>query len=216
MAERMTAAERRSQLVEIAKQVFAELGYDGASVEEIASRAGVSKPVVYEHFGGKQGVYAVVVDREVTRLLEKITSRLSPLAGGRAQLYASAMAFLDYIAEDPDGFRVVTRDSPSTFSGGGMGALLEDVADEATEVLTRFFTRSGIPLEGAPVYARAMVGMIAYVGAWWAETHEPPKEEVAAHVVSLLYNGLARLPADPMEGFRLDLDGRSRVEEPSS
>ena len=53
---RMTAGERRNQLVEVAKGVFAEVGYDAASVEEIASRAGVSKPIVYEHFGGKEGM----------------------------------------------------------------------------------------------------------------------------------------------------------------
>ena len=64
---RMTAGERRDQLVGVAKSVFAELGYDGASVEEIAAQAEVSKPVVYEHFGGKEGIYAVVVDREATR-----------------------------------------------------------------------------------------------------------------------------------------------------
>src|SRR5688572_3544047 len=55
---RMTAGERRNQLVEVAKGVFAEVGYDAASIEEIASRAGVSKPIVYEHFGGKEGLYA--------------------------------------------------------------------------------------------------------------------------------------------------------------
>ncbi len=59
----MTGSERRQQLIEIAKSLFAERGYDGTSIEEIALRANVSKPVVYEHFGGKEGLYAVVVDR---------------------------------------------------------------------------------------------------------------------------------------------------------
>ena len=59
----MTGSERRQQLVEIAKSLFAQRGYDATSIEEIAQRANVSKPVVYEHFGGKEGLYAVVVDR---------------------------------------------------------------------------------------------------------------------------------------------------------
>ena len=58
----MSAAERREQLIAIARELFAERGFEGTSVEEIAARAGVSKPVVYEHFGGKDGAYAVVVD----------------------------------------------------------------------------------------------------------------------------------------------------------
>ena len=59
----MTGRERREQLVQVGRSLFAEKGYDGTSIEEIAARANVSKPVVYEHFGGKEGLYAVVVDR---------------------------------------------------------------------------------------------------------------------------------------------------------
>lgn len=198
---RMTASERRTQLVGVAKGVFAELGYDGASVEEIAARAKVSKPVVYEHFGGKEGLYAVVVDRESARLLEMIAARLGPDIAAREQVQGSAMAFLDYIEADPDGFRVLTRDSPSGsqgVSGGSMAGLLSDVAAKAEEVLARFFAASGLDVASAPIYAHALVGMIVHVGAWWAEVRDPPKEEVAAHITALSYLGLARLPADPL------------------
>jgi AcrR family transcriptional regulator len=146
---RMTASERRSQLLEVAKIVFAEHGYDGSSVEEIAARAQVSKPIVYEHFGGKEGIYAVIVDRESARLLEMITSRLGPDIGAREQIYASALAFLDYIDADPAGFRVLTRDTPSGLAGGGMAGLLGDVAAKAEEVLRGVFTRSGVTMEAA-------------------------------------------------------------------
>ena len=67
--KRMTGKERREQLLDIGRSLFAERGFEGTSIEEIAAQAGVSKPVVYEHFGGKEGLYAVVVDREVERLL---------------------------------------------------------------------------------------------------------------------------------------------------
>jgi AcrR family transcriptional regulator len=65
----MTGKERREQLLDIGRRLFAERGLDGTSIEEIAAQAGVSKPVVYGHFGGKEGLYAVVVDREVERFL---------------------------------------------------------------------------------------------------------------------------------------------------
>jgi AcrR family transcriptional regulator len=194
---RMTASERRTQLVEVGKQVFAELGYDGASVEEIAARAKVSKPIVYEHFGGKEGLYAVVVDRETARLLGMITSRLGPGIGAREQVRSSAMAFLDYIEDDPDGFRVLIRDSPSAFSGGGMAGLLSDVASKAEEVLAGFFSESGLDVRNAPLYAQALVGMVVRVGAWWAEERKPRKEDVAEHLTALVYVGLSRLPRDP-------------------
>lgn len=193
----MTASQRRSQLLEVAKTVFAELGYDGTSVEEIAARAAVSKPVVYEHFGGKEGIYAVIVDRESTRLLEMITSRLGPDIGAREQIYASALAFLDYIEADPAGFRVLTRDSPARVGGGGMAGLLGDIADKAEEVLRDFFTRSGTELEPAPLYAHALVGMVVHVGGWWAEERVPTKERVATYLTALLYHGLRDMPRDP-------------------
>ena len=63
--KKLTAAARRAQLIQVGRQVFAEKGYEATSVEEIASCAKVSKPIVYEHFGGKEGLYAVVVDREM-------------------------------------------------------------------------------------------------------------------------------------------------------
>ncbi len=194
---RMTARERRDQLVGVAKAVFAELGYDGASVEEIAARAGVSKPVVYEHFGGKEGIYAVVVDRESTRLLDKITAYIHGEAGGRQMVHASALAFLHYIEEDPDGFRVLTRDSPSAATTAGIAGLLSDIADKAAGVLTQFFVRSGLDPQTAPLYAGALVGMVAYVGSWWATERTPDAEEVAAHITALAYYGLKDLPANP-------------------
>lgn len=72
---RMTGKERREQLLDIGRTLFADKGFEGTSVEEIAARAGVSKPVVYEHFGGKEGLYAVVVDREMRQLLDLVTGR---------------------------------------------------------------------------------------------------------------------------------------------
>src|SRR5690606_41599551 len=75
--KRMTGKERREQLLGIGRELFAERGFDGTSIEEIAARAGVSKPVVYEHFGGKEGIYAIVVDREMQKLLGMVGESLT-------------------------------------------------------------------------------------------------------------------------------------------
>src|SRR5258705_7819914 len=108
--KRMTGKERRQQLLDIGRRLFAERGFEGTSIEEIAAQAGVSKPVVYEHFGGKEGLYAVVVDREVERLLAMVTGLLD---GGhtRAKFEAAAVALLRYINDNADGFRILVRDS---------------------------------------------------------------------------------------------------------
>src|SRR6266516_648474 len=98
----MTSAERREQLITIARGLFAERGFDGTSVEEIAARAEVSKPVVYEHFGGKEGLYAVVVDREVRHLLDMMRDALTE-GSARMLLEQAAVALLDYIEQSSDG-----------------------------------------------------------------------------------------------------------------
>ena len=106
----MTGQERRQQLLDIGRKLFAERGFEGTSIEEIAAQAGVSKPVVYEHFGGKEGLYAVVVDREV----EHLTSfAMTQLQGPHTQpkFEAATASLLHYIEENADGFRILVRDS---------------------------------------------------------------------------------------------------------
>ena len=106
----MTGKERREQLLDVGRRLFAERGLDGTSIEEIAAQAGVSKPVVYEHFGGKEGLYAVVVDREVDRFLTMATGLLEG-EDTMAKFEVAAVALLSYIEDNADGFRILVRDS---------------------------------------------------------------------------------------------------------
>ena len=194
---RMTAAERREQLVDISRGLFAERGFDGTSIEEIAARAGVSKPVVYEHFGGKEGLYAVVVDREMQLLLDRFTSALSSPGRPRELLERAALVLLDYIEEDTDGFLVLTRDAPVTGTTGTFSSLIGEVARKVEHILGDQFTVRGYDSGLAELYSQALVGMVALVGQWWLETRSPGKREVAGHLVNLAWNGLARLDPSP-------------------
>ena len=193
---RMTAAERREQLIEIARTVFSEKGFDGASVEEIAANAGVSKPVVYEHFGGKEGVYAVVVDREVRQLLGMMREALS--AGSpRLLLEQAAFALLDYIEQSSEGFRILVRDSPLGSSSGSYVSIMNDIASRVEGILVEEFKSRGYDAKSAPMYAQMLVGMVGLTGQWWLDTRKPAKEVVAANLVNLAWNGLAGLEAKP-------------------
>jgi AcrR family transcriptional regulator len=192
----MSSAQRREQLIVVARQLFAERGFDGTSIEEIAARAKVSKPVVYEHFGGKEGLYAVVVDREVRALLERITTALT--AGHpRELLEQAALALLDYIEGETDGFRVLVRESPVMSATGNFGSILNDVAHQVEYVLGAEFKSRGFDPLLAELYSQALVGMVALTGQWWLEVRKPDKETVAAHLVNLAWNGLSHLQAKP-------------------
>jgi len=189
----MTGRERREQLVQVGRALFAERGFDGTSIEEIAARAKVSKPVVYEHFGGKEGLYAVVVDREMSNLLDRLTVVLSAGPRPRELVEQAALALLTYIEEETDGFRILSRDSAS----GAFSSLLNDIATQVEYVLVREFGQRGISTKHAAMYAQMLVGMVAVTGMWWLEERKPKREEVAAHLVNLGWNGLAHLQPKP-------------------
>ena len=194
---RLTAAARRAQLIEVGRSVFAKRGYEAASVEEIADRAKVSKPIVYEHFGGKEGLYAVVVDREVEHIVARIVDAVSA-GSARQRLEQAVVAFLTYAKERPDGFAMLLRDAPLSKRGGEMPALMYDLADRVGGVFTEQFRKAGYDAKTAPIYAHALVGMVAFVGQWWTETRKPPPaEQVASHVAALAWMGLRHLPRRP-------------------
>lgn len=193
---RMTGKARRQQLLDIGRTLFAERGYEVTSIEEIAARAGVSKPVVYEHFGGKEGLYAVVVDREMQGLLDRFTESLS---GGhpRELLEQAALTFLSYIEDETDGFRILVRDSPVATSRGTFSSLINDIASQVEYLLAREFKSRGFEPKLAGLYSQALVGSVALTGQWWLEVRKPAKREVAAHLVNLAWNGLSNLEKRP-------------------
>ena len=192
----MTGRERREQLLDVGRTVFAEKGYEAASTEEIAARAGVSKPIVYEHFGGKEGLYAVVVDREMQRLLDQVTSALTA-GNARDLLEQAALALLHYIEAETDGFRILLRDSPVASASGTFASLIGDIASRVEHILGNEFAQRGYDAGLAAIYAQALVGMVALTGQWWLDAQSPPRDEVAAHLVNLAWNGLSHLDKDP-------------------
>ncbi len=196
---RMTGKERREQLLDVGRTLFAERGFEATSIEEVATRASVSKPVVYEHFGGKEGLYAVVVDREMRTLLERVTGALT---GGhpRELLEQAALALLTYVEEQTDGFRILVRDSPVASAGGNFSSLINDIASQVEYVLAGEFKARGFETKLAGLYSQALVGMVALTGQWWLEARKPKRDEVAAHLVNLAWNGLSHLDPKPRLG----------------
>jgi AcrR family transcriptional regulator len=203
---RMSGQQRREQLLDVGRRLFAEKGFDAVSVEEIAAKAGVSKPVVYEHFGGKEGLYAVLVDREMAYLIDSIVQALGDTDGSssaRILLERAGMALFDYIDRYPDGFRILVRDTPTVRDAeqvgftGTFATVLVDVAAKVTDVLEQQFRVHKLNPKWAPLYAQMLVGMVAQTGQWWLDVRKPKKDEVVTHLVNLAWNGLEHLEAQP-------------------
>ncbi|MDY3677918.1 MAG: TetR/AcrR family transcriptional regulator [Actinomyces urogenitalis] len=191
----MSASERREQLIDVARGLFAEKGFDGTSIEEVASRAKVSKPVVYEHFGGKEGLYAVIVDRELSTISSTITAALSSPAPPSAVVERAALALLTYIEDSPDGFRLLS--SSTDRAAGTYSTLLADVAIQVSGILAEQFSAHDLDPRTAPLYAQMLVGIVSSPAWWWLENRRMSKEEVAAHMVNLAWNGLKAMEPQP-------------------
>ena len=192
----MSSSDRRAQLIEVGRATFAAHGYDGTSVEEVAKRAKVSKPIVYEHFGGKEGLYAVVVDREMDYVVRCLTDAIST-GTPRERVECASLAFLRYVKDHPDGFAVLSQDSPLTSNKGTMSSLLNDMAERVGDVFVKSLADAGYDPKAAPIYAHGLVGMVTFVGKWWTEARKPPIEDVAKHMGALAWMGLRHLPKRP-------------------
>jgi AcrR family transcriptional regulator len=165
-------------------------------VEEIARAAGVSKPIVYQHFGGKVGLHAVIVDREMEYVVQRVATAIA-IGTPRERFQGAVLAFLNYVKAHPDGFVVLTRDAPSTV-GPGMNSVVSDLGERIGVIFEAEFETAGMDPRVAPIYAHALIGMVTSIGQWWLDqSSNYPVDEVAAHVAALGWMGLRHLPKDP-------------------
>src|SRR5919198_857389 len=196
---RLPAQERRRRIVDAAREVFARSGYEGASVEELAAQAGVTKPILYRHFAGKRDLYLAVLEDHLADLIRRLWVGLSASSDPRERLRVSIQSYFDYVDERPDGYRLLveagTRMDPDTRErlGSGWDTLAEGVAGMVSDILRA----SGLDPAGAPVYARGLVGMAQGVADWWIRTRRLPKEALADYLLALTWRGFDGLPRPP-------------------
>jgi AcrR family transcriptional regulator len=112
-------------------------------------------------------------------------------------LERTALALLEYIEQNTDGFQILVRDSPVAQATGTFSSLIGDVATQVEHLLADQFTKQGLDPRTAPLYARMLVGMVALTGQHWLDSRSPDKAEVAAHLVNLAWNGLGGLERRP-------------------
>ena len=194
---RMTSYQRREQLIEIGRSLFAAKGFEAVSVEEIASTAKVSKPIVYEHFGGKEGLYAVVVDREMRALTDVLINALSTRRRIRAKSWnAPRLRCSPTWRRTPKLPRAHAR-----FAENRPVQLVQFAAWRHCRTRRghshRRVQRQHLPAKSVPYYAQMLIGMTVYTCQYWADQRKLSKEQLAAHIVNLAWYGLSRMEAKP-------------------
>jgi AcrR family transcriptional regulator len=179
---------RERQLLELAEALFAERGYAGASMDELARRAGVTKPVVYELFGSKDGVFEACVDRSIERLAEDIAAAVRSETDPEARLRAGGIAFLRFAAGNRVAWDLMSM-------GGRFAEQARSLRSSQAELIRGLMAE--IAAEGTDpreleVAAHAVNAAYEGVAHWMWEHPDIPIEQLADWVVELLLPGLRR------------------------
>jgi AcrR family transcriptional regulator len=192
-SRRMPRPERERQMLEVAGQSFAEHGFHAASMDEIARRAGISKPMLYQYFGSKEGLYVAFVRQQGTALLEAMRNATAPGADPARALRAGTLAFLGYVDEHRSGWELLYREAAN--QGGPLAAEIAALHARIAGIVHRLFMsvagdESG---ERTDALAHAFVGAGESVANWWLEHPGQPRDDVAALLVDLAGGALPEL-----------------------
>lgn len=193
---RMPRRERRAQLLESALEVFVAQGYHAAAMDDIAERAGVSKPVLYQHFPGKLDLYLALLDSSCDAIIDNCRIALSATPDNKLRVQAAIEAFFDYVDEETGAFRLVFE-SDLTNEPAVRGHV-ERVTTECAEMIAEVIhDDTGLPGPASRLLAVSLVGM-AQVSArfWLTEAGGISKSDASALVAGLAWRGIRGYPLD--------------------
>lgn len=185
---RVPRAVRQGQLLELAEALFAERGYAGASMDELARRAGVTKPVVYELFGSKEGLFGACVDRSIERLAADIAEAVRAETDPEARLRAGGLAFLRFAAGNRVAWDLMAM-------GGRFADQAQRVRSSQAELIHELMAemaRPGVDERELEAAAHAVNAAYEGVAHWMWANPDVPIEQLANWVVELLLPGLRR------------------------
>lgn len=191
---RLPKDERRGQLLTVASTVFVNHGYHAASMDEIADRAGVSKPVLYQHFSSKLKLYLAVLDAHVENLISGVQQALRTTTDNRQRLHAAVRAFFDFIDHDGQGYRLIFENDNVT---DPQVAAEVRVATEACidAVFNLISADSGLDPHRARMIAVGLVGASVDCARYWLNADRPISKTTAVEgTVLFCWGGLSHVP----------------------
>lgn len=194
-ATRLPRSARRAQLLDAAQQVFVESGYHAAGMDEIAERAGVSKPVLYQHFPGKMDLYLAVLDQANERITEAVLSALASTPDNASRVEATVAAYFEFVSADDASYRLVFE-SDLTNDPSVLERTRAVETRMATAVANLLHGEAGLGHMQAMLLATGVVGMAQTSARFWlAQGQRIPLEDAAALVATLAWRGIGVLPS---------------------
>jgi AcrR family transcriptional regulator len=194
MSTRLPAPERRDQILDVALAVFAKQGVHGASMNDVADAAGVTKPVLYQHFGSKRELYLALLDEVGSRLITAISKAASESASGKAQTELGFLAYFQWVHDSRDAFSLLF--GGATRRDEGFAEAVRRVEDASAEAIAPFIA-ANVSVEHQRTLAHALVGMSEGVARRLvADDHEFDPAATARWVSDLAWAGLRAVGRD--------------------
>jgi AcrR family transcriptional regulator len=191
---RLSRSARRAQLLVAARDVFAAQGYHAAAMDDIAERAGVSKPVLYQHFPGKLELYRALLTTYADELVERVRDAIGRTTDNRERVRAAVWAYFDFVAGEGQAYRLVfesdLRSEPEAAAvvDGALSRCIDVVADAVT-------TDAGLDAPRARLLAVGLVGLSQVAAQYWLDSDQSvPRDEAVGLMAALAWRGLAGFP----------------------
>lgn len=187
---------RRAELLDAADRAVRRAG-PAASMDSIAAEAGVTKPILYRHFGDKGGLYQALAERYASALMVELRRALGRDAEPRELLRTTIDTYLAFIARERRAYDfLMQRAVPERSEAHAVVAgFVRRVADEVAGVLATELGRYGLDTTPAGAWAHGLVGMVQLAGDWWLDAEPVPRGELVEQLVTLVWDGLATLVA---------------------
>jgi AcrR family transcriptional regulator len=181
-------------LLGAARDVFVAQGYHAAAMDEIADRAGVSKPVLYQHFPGKLELYLALLDESAEQLVGIMSDALSSTTDNRQRVPATFKAFYDFVAGDGEAFRLVFESDLS--NEPAVRHRLDKAMHDCADMVSQFIREdAGVSDEEAHLLGMALVGMGQVTARYWLSTEkEIPKDAAEQLIARLAWRGISGWP----------------------
>ena len=191
---RLPRGARRLQLLRAAQDVFVAQGFHAAAMDDIADRAGVSKPVLYQHFPGKRELYLALLEEQVSELADRVAEAMAATDNNRARVDAAVGAYFDFVGADGEAFRLVfesdLRNEPAVREriAGVSRLCMQAVADTIA-------ADTGLPQAQVELLAATVTGTSEVAARWWLESGRAlPKAEAVRLIEGLVWRGISVFP----------------------
>jgi AcrR family transcriptional regulator len=197
---RLSAPDRRAEILGAALEVFSSRGYHAASIDEIAQEAGISKALIYEHFPSKKDLHASLLERHMREIFERLTESAATPEPGEVRLRAGVDAFLDWVETHPQAFRLIFRDNFEA----DVAELLQRLQQQATYAIAGLMATEPIaPVHNdvsdverrlaVEMFAQQLSGGVQWLAIWWRDHPTVKREFIVDCVMDYAWLGLERV-----------------------